>query len=169
MPTLNALNNAPPTHFLTMIGGPLEGQTWLAERVAPLRPFVSVEALIEAFEQIIQPCSAAEKIALIASHPDLGSKLAIGLSDLSVQEQAAAGLDRLMPEEYAQFHSYNTAYKQQFGFPFVICARDHTKDSILAAFVTRLQHTRPQEINSGIAQVQRILALRLRDHFGENA
>lgn len=165
MPTLDDLNTAPETLFPALIGGPLEGQTWLAQRVAARRPFGSVAALTEAFVQVIASCTEEEKVALITSHPDLGNKLAVGLSDYSVQEQASAGLDRLTPDEYTTFHQYNTAYRERFGFPFVICVRDHTKDSILVAFEKRLNHSRSDEIQTGIAQVARILALRLEGSF----
>jgi OHCU decarboxylase len=165
MPTLNDLNHAEPTQFLALIGGPLEGQTWLAERIASYRPFASVEALIAAFHEVVATMSEADKIALIASHPDLAGKAAIdgSLSEASKQEQAAAGLDRLTHDEYETFHQRNTAYKQAFGFPFVICARENTKASILAAFETRLQNPRAQEIDAGVSEVLKILRLRLLD------
>src|SRR5688572_32577498 len=53
----------------------------------------------------IGQASLGEKISLIASHPDLAGKAAIegNLSAMSVAEQAAAGLDKLSAEEYAEF------------------------------------------------------------------
>lgn len=164
---LNELNQASDAEFMRMIGGPLEGQTWLAQRVAVARPFTDVEALASAFEQVVQAATAAEKVALISSHPDLAGKAAIAgeVSEMSKREQAAAGLDRLTPEEYAEFHRLNGAYKARFGFPFVICARENTKDSILAAFNTRLEHTREAEIDTGVREVLKILRLRLIDQF----
>jgi OHCU decarboxylase len=162
---LHTLNTAPIHQFLELIGGPLEGQTWLAERIAPQRPFATVQDLIEAFQVAIQGASESEKIALITSHPDLAGKAMIDntLSATSQQEQAAAGLNRLTPTEFDQFHQFNNAYKQTFGFPFVICARENTKDSILGAFATRLAHLRADEIAIGVGEVFKILRLRLLD------
>lgn len=164
---LSTLNNIPVAQFLELIGGPLEGQTWLAERVAVHRPFAAVEALATAFRQVVDASTESEKIALITSHPDLAGKATIAgnVSEMSKREQAAAGLDRLTPEEYAAFHERNTAYKQQFGFPFVICARENTKITILEAFQTRLQNPRSQEIETGVTEVLKILRLRLLDKF----
>lgn len=164
MPTLAELNQAAPAEFLRLIGGPLEGQTWLAERVVSQRPFASVDALSRAFAAAATAASETEQIALIASHPDLGEKLAIKpLSDHSEREQAAAGLDQLTPAEYALFHQSNQVYRAAFGFPFVICAREHTRDSILAAFAERQHHTRAQELATALAEVLKILRLRLAD------
>ena len=50
----------------------------------------------------------------------------------SRREQASAGLDRLSPDEYEHFTRTNTAYRERFGFPFVVCVREHDKASILA-------------------------------------
>jgi OHCU decarboxylase len=164
---LDALNQTDDQHFLAEIGGPLEGQHWLAQRVAAARPFVSVEALFAAFEQVVAQASIDERIALIASHPDLAGKAAIAgeVSADSKREQAAAGLDRLTPEEYAAFHEMNSAYKAKFGFPFVICARENTKDSILAAYRTRIDQPRQVEIELAVGEVLKILRLRLLDRF----
>lgn len=165
--SLDALNAASDSEFLALIGGPLEGETWLAERVAAHRPFPDVEALYKAFEREVSAASDAERIALIASHPDLGNKLAVGkpLSADSVREQASAGLDRLTEDEYAEFHRLNTDYRAAFGFPFVICARENTKDSILTAFRSRRQNSRTQEIETAVREVLKILHLRLIDKF----
>jgi OHCU decarboxylase len=166
--SLDALNAAPDAQFLEMIGGPLEGQTWLAERVSAHRPFASTDALYAAFASEVGAASEAERIALIASHPDLGSKLAVGkpLSADSVREQASVGLDRLTEDEYTEFHRLNTEYRTAFGFPFVICARENTKDTILAAFRARRLNPRAQEIETAVAEVLKILRLRLIDKYG---
>jgi OHCU decarboxylase len=162
---LAELNSVPESQFLERIGGPLEGEAWLAQGVAALRPFADTEALIATFRQIVDASSLEEKISLIASHPDLAGKAAIegNLSAMSVAEQAAAGLDKLSPEEYAEFTRLNTAYKERFGFPFVICAREHNKSSILKAFVLRLENRREAEIETGTNEVLKILGLRLKD------
>ena len=166
--SLDMLNAASQSEFLALIGGPLEGEIWLAERVAAHRPFADVSALYSAFEREVAAASESERIALIASHPDLGNKLAVGkpLSADSVREQASAGLDRLTQAEYADFHRLNTDYRAAFGFPFVICARENTKDTILAAFRSRRQNSRAQEIETAVSEVLKILRLRLIDKYG---
>jgi 2-oxo-4-hydroxy-4-carboxy-5-ureidoimidazoline decarboxylase len=162
---LEALNQAAEETFLGLIGGPLEGETWLAARIFPRRPFTSVDDLYAAFEAAVEQTDDDEKIKLITSHPDLAGKAKI--SPTSISEQAAAGLDRLTPEEYTAFTKLNTAYKTRFGFPFVLCARENTKDTILAGFRERLHHSRRQEIDIAICEVLKILKLRLIDQFNE--
>ena len=104
-------------------------------------------------------------MAVLRAHPDLAGKLAIAgeLTEDSRMEQAGAGLDRLTAPEHARFTQLNTAYVEKFGFPFIIAVRDNTKDSILAAFTTRIAHDTATEFATACAQVERIAELRLKD------
>ena len=100
-------------------------------------------------------------MALIQAHPDLVGRAALAgtLTPESTSEQAAAGLDRLTQAEIADFQSISTRqYQARFGFPFVICARENKKASILAGFAARLQHTREQEIENALARWPRLPA-----------
>lgn len=160
---LEDLNQASAADFIAQTGGALEGEHWLAERVLKHRPFADVEAIMRAFETEIRAASESEKIRLLASHPDLGIKVDSTVSAASQQEQASAGLNRLNQAEYETFATLNEKYKATFGFPFVICARENTKDSILSAFQDRLQHDRPTEIETGIGEIIAIIRLRLLD------
>lgn len=163
MITLETLNHVSEAQFLELTGGTLEGELWLAERVVAHRPFADVAAIISAFETVITAASQDEKIRLIASHPDLGVKVKQNLSAASVSEQAAAGLDQLTQTEFDTFQSLNTQYRERFGFPFVICARENSKDSILAAFQQRLSNPIAQEIEIGVSEIVKIIRLRLLD------
>jgi len=160
---LATLNQLPESQFLTTIGGPLEGETWLAARVIQSRPFADRDALIQAFASAIESATPDEKIRLLNSHPELAAKVDTTLSEASVQEQAAAGLNRLTPAEYEEFKAQNYAYRQAFGFAFVICARENTKHSILASFRERMIRSREDEIALGVGEVFKILRLRLLD------
>jgi OHCU decarboxylase len=109
--------------------------------------------------------SMGQQVALLSAHPDLVGRAALEgrLSPASASEQAAAGLNRLTPEEVAAFQYYNQAYRARFGFPFVICVREKKKESILAGFAERLSHSYAQEIHLALNEVAKICALRLYD------
>jgi len=161
--SLDILNNADKTRFLQLIGGPLEGETWLAERVLSKRPFADIDALMVAFSEIATQATEAEKIRIIRSHPDLAVAATDELSDTSVREQSSAGLNQLTAAEVSEFQRLNTAYWAKFDFPFVICVREHTKGSILAHFKERLQNNREAEIATGVREVLKIIRLRTID------
>jgi len=98
---------------------------------------------------------------MIRAHPDLVGRAA--LTAESAREQAGAGLNQLSPEEIALFQRHNAAYREKFGFPFVICARLNKKEAILAGFERRLPHSREQEIQAALEEIFKIAELRLRD------
>jgi len=85
------------------------------------------------------------------------------LTHSSTREQASAGLDRLTPDEFEAFTRTNTAYRERFGFPFVICVREHTKESILRVAAERLEHTRDEEVRVALEEIAKIARLRMRE------
>ncbi len=166
--TLHDLNAADQAIFQAVVAPLFEGSPAWVGRASQARPFADVESLHDALTAVLSAASPAEQIALIQAHPDLVGRAALtgSLSVASTAEQAAAGLDRLTPDEIAHFSAYNAAYRDRFGFPFVICAREHRKASILAAFPLRLQNTRPAEITTALREIAKIVWLRLQDQVG---
>lgn len=114
---------------------------------------------------VVHAATPEEQLALIRAHPELAGKAAIDrtLTEASAAEQASAGLDRLTPEEYERFHALNAAYRARFGFPFIICVRLTDKAGILAAMDRRLAHDRDEEIATALAEIGKIVRLRLED------
>jgi len=164
-PTLSDLNRGDLAGFLRVCGPIFESSPWIAERTWQRRPFPSVEVLHRQLVATLDAATDEEKIGLIAAHPDLVGRLAREgkLSRESSREQEEAGLTALSAEEIARFESYNRDYRQKFGFPFVICARENRKEAILAAFPARLAHSRGQEVTAALAEIAAIARLRLRD------
>lgn len=165
MPFPDALNAAAPNEFVDTLGFLFEHSPWVVERAAPLRPFASVDAAMAGFAQTVTEASDAEKLALLTAHPELAGKEAIdrNLTAESTAEQASAGLDKLTDEEFAQFQQGNGAYRETFGFPFIICVRNYDKASILAAMHTRLHNDKTTEFEAALTQVLDIVRLRLTD------
>jgi 2-oxo-4-hydroxy-4-carboxy-5-ureidoimidazoline decarboxylase len=119
---------------------------------------------------VMYDASFEEQLALIRAHPELAGKAAIDgtLTDASAAEQASAGLDRLTPEEFARFHALNAAYRERFGFPFIICVRLTDKAGILAAMEARIAHDTETEIATALEQIGEIVRLRLADMVTED-
>jgi 2-oxo-4-hydroxy-4-carboxy-5-ureidoimidazoline decarboxylase len=81
----------------------------------------------------------------------------------SRHEQGGLGLDRLSDAEFVRFERLNAAYAKRFGFPFIICVRRHTRDSILDRFERRLGSTPDEERATALAEIGHIARLRLND------
>lgn len=139
-----------------------EHSPWVEERV-DARP--SSGDRLGDLLSVMYAASAEEQLALIRAHPELAGKAAIDrtLTEASAAEQASAGLDRLTPKEYERFHALNAAYRERFGFPFIICVRLTDKAGILDAMERRLDNDCDVEIMTALAQIGEIVRLRLED------
>jgi 2-oxo-4-hydroxy-4-carboxy-5-ureidoimidazoline decarboxylase len=156
---INALNR---TAFIDQMANVYEHGRWAAEIAEAARPFASFDRLRSAFAQAIQAAPVDRQLALICAHPELPDrKKRASLTMSSRDEQEGAGLDALSDEEFEQFSQLNESYRQKFAFPFIICVRRHTKDSIMAEFRTRLEHDRDEERKAALIEIDRIAALRL--------
>jgi 2-oxo-4-hydroxy-4-carboxy-5-ureidoimidazoline decarboxylase len=161
--SLDEVNAMPESDFVAIIGPLFEHSPWIARETWPQRPFVSREDLLARLAATFRRATLERKLDLIRAHPDLAGRLARqgDLTPDSTQEQASAGLDRLLPDEVKQFEEYNRSYQARFNFPFVICARLNDKKTILLAFQRRLQLSRADEIETALDEIEKIAALRL--------
>jgi 2-oxo-4-hydroxy-4-carboxy-5-ureidoimidazoline decarboxylase len=167
--TIAEINALDRHQFVDRLGFVFEQSPWIAEQAWDARPFRDRDHLQRVMVDVVENATIEQQIALIRAHPDLAGKAAIAgeLTAESTREQSGAGLDRLSPAEFARFTHLNQSYRDRFGFPFVICVRDHTKESILAAFEDRLKHDRNNEIATALIEIAKIANLRLQDRVSD--
>jgi 2-oxo-4-hydroxy-4-carboxy-5-ureidoimidazoline decarboxylase len=161
--SLVELNACSKADFVAALANVFEYSPWIAEQAASARRFAGVTPLFEAMKAAVARAPAEMRLALIKAHPDLANKTqrAAGLTAESSAEQNSAGLDRLSDAEYVAFERVNNAYRSKFGFPYIVCVRRHTRDSILRDFERRLPNDVAAEMQASIAEIFRIAALRL--------
>lgn len=125
----------------------------------------TVEGLAEALRAVVERATREAQIALLRAHPDLAGKAMVRgmLSTASAKEQAGAGLDQCTEEEFAAFQSLNAAYRDKFGFPFILAARGRHRRDILDAFRRRIENSPEEEFREALQQVHRIALFRLMD------
>ena len=156
--------------FVERFGSIFEHSPWIATRAFDLElgpAHDSATGLHNALARIFRSASHDERLGVLRAHPDLAGKLAAArrLTPESTAEQASAALDALTDDERATFQRLNADYVAKHGFPFIIAVRDNTKDSILAAFHTRIGNDTQTEFATACAQVERIAELRLKDQL----
>jgi 2-oxo-4-hydroxy-4-carboxy-5-ureidoimidazoline decarboxylase len=159
--TLDELNASNRDSFIAALGSIFEASPWAAQRAWPHRPFASLDALHRAMIAEVSASSRDEQLALLRAHPDLGTRA--GMTRASAGEQAGAGLDRLTPDEFDRLRQLNTAYRDKFGFPFLLAVKGSTKHDVLAALAARLPATPDEEFAEAMRQVFRIAWFRLQD------
>lgn len=168
--TAKEAGNLDKDEFVARFGHLFEGSPHFAEAAWQKRPFRGFSDLLRAFEETVYAASREQKLDLIRAHPDLAGKAAVegSLTPESTREQASAGLDRLSPKEYESFTRMNSAYREKFGFPMVVCVREHTKETILANAGARLRNSRAEEIETALGEIAKIANLRLQELVSPN-
>ncbi|MGY2047304.1 allantoinase PuuE [Methylobacterium sp. JK268] len=152
-----------PALFRERFGDVFEHSPWVAERVLAqgLGPAQDdADGLHAAMVAAMRGADPERLTALIRSHPDLGERVGTLTPD-SAAEQASAGLDALSEEDRARFLDLNARYRERFGFPFVMAARDRRPDEILSALETRLENDPETEREAALAEIETIARLRL--------
>lgn len=163
--SLTELGGLDEGRFVGALGSLFEHSPWVAEAAWRRRPFGSVAELHAALEAAMREAPRDRQLDLIRAHPELAGREAQQgtLTRESTHEQASAGLDRLTAEEFEALERLNRAYRERFGFPLIVCVREHTKDSIIGWGVARLAHSREEEIDIALGEIAKIARLRLAD------
>ncbi|WP_226953160.1 2-oxo-4-hydroxy-4-carboxy-5-ureidoimidazoline decarboxylase [Mesopusillimonas faecipullorum] len=161
--SLDALNKIPPQDFVEVLGGVFEHSPWVAQGVVELRPFQSVQALHQAMVACIADAGHKAQLSLMRAHPELAGKAAVKgeLTADSASEQTGAGLDQCTPQEFAHLTALNQAYREKFGFPFIIAVRGLDRSRIIQAFERRLSRDYDEEFAECLTQIYTIGELRL--------
>ena len=154
------------TDFLAAFGQVFEHSPWIAGRTWDSgldRRHDSPQGLHQAFRNVILAASRDEQMSLLRAHPELAAAEAQAedLTAHSRNEQRGAALDRCRPDEFAEFQRLNEAYRQKFGFPFIVAVKGLDRRQILDRFRSRLQNTPETEFKEAVAQVIRIGYFRL--------
>lgn len=153
------------THdFIARYGGIYEHSPWVAECCAQEAIGVDdVNRLAEMLADCVDNAAPERQLELIRAHPDLAGKAQVAgeLTPESTAEQASAGLDQCTKLEYERFQALNEAYREKFGFPFVMAVRGRTRQEILDAFSARLQNDYDVEFETALSEIHTIARFRL--------
>jgi 2-oxo-4-hydroxy-4-carboxy-5-ureidoimidazoline decarboxylase len=163
--SLEKLNASSGADFAAALAGVFEDAPWVAAAARHDAPFATVAALHQRLMAAVRAAPRDQQLAFVRSHPELASKVqqAGDLTAESKSEQGSLGLNRLSAAEFQKFERLNSAYRGKFGFPFIICVRRHTRDSILRRFEARLANATDTEFATALDEIGLITRLRLVD------
>jgi 2-oxo-4-hydroxy-4-carboxy-5-ureidoimidazoline decarboxylase len=160
MPGLDHLNRLAEADFIRALDGIFEHAGWVPAAVAGRRPFGSVGALHSAMLEQLRHATPDRLLAFLNGHPDLvAGALPRDLTAASLREQSSAGLGAAAGA--AALPALNQAYRRRFGFPFIICLRQHTAANTLRQLRQRLTHAPEAEQAAALAEITEITRLRL--------
>jgi OHCU decarboxylase len=136
----------------------------VAEAVAPIAAdLTDTDRIAELMADCVDNADTEQQLALIRAHPDLAGRARVAgeLTPESSEEQASAGLDRCSKLDYERFQALNDAYKEKFGFPFVMAVRDSSCREILDVFSARLRNDYDLEFENALTEIHKIARLRI--------
>lgn len=164
--SIEELNSLSQVNFQRIFYNVVELWPAAAAHVYTKLPVGSFTELASHFSHYLESIDNTSKILILQSHPDLAGRL-LNTNSLSVEsanEQAAAGLNQLLPQQRLVLSDLNKQYRDKFGFPFVICVRQNNKiEKILEGITARLPNDKPTEIALGINEVKKICDIRIGD------
>ena len=163
MADLDRINGLDRDAFVDLLGGVFEHAAWVAEAAHAKGPFASVEALHAAMIASVREAPPATRLAFLNGHPELAGPeaRARAMTADSAREQGSAGLDRLSQADAEAFDRLNAAYRDRFGFPFIVAVRGRDLREILVLFRQRLARARADEEATALDEIAAITRMRL--------
>jgi 2-oxo-4-hydroxy-4-carboxy-5-ureidoimidazoline decarboxylase len=158
---LNALEREAAAEALRRACG---AERWV-QRMLARRPFASSEALYASADDEWRACTRADFLEAFGHHPQIGENLEAlrrrfqSTARLSQNEQA--GVEGADEATLLALRDGNAAYRERFGFIFIICATGKTAAEMLAALRARLDNDPDIELSIAAAEQAKITRLRL--------
>ncbi len=152
--------------YLSIYGGIYEASPWIAESALEFGAADDLDTAVsmhKVLKKVVDHAPRHKQLNLIRAHPALavGANGARILSSASQSEQSGAGLDNCSAEELQAFQALNTAYKEKFGFPFVLAIKGKDRHEILSAFRERLNNDLEAEFAKALQEIHKIAYRRL--------
>jgi 2-oxo-4-hydroxy-4-carboxy-5-ureidoimidazoline decarboxylase len=158
---LNALDRSGAAEALHRCCG---AERWVTAMLAA-RPYASTAHLQELAERCWQALGAEDILEAFTHHPQIGEDLAAlrlrfaRTEALSLREQAG-----VLGAQEATLHALrdgNRAYRERFGYIFIVCATGKSAEQMLGLLHQRLPHPPEQELAIAAAEQAKITRLRL--------
>jgi OHCU decarboxylase len=132
--------------------------------MAARRPFASRAALFAAADELCAGLEREDWLEAFGRHPPIGEKRAAAETSAterrwSEQEQSAAA--RAAAETLTALAEANRAYRERYGYLFIVCAAGKSAEEMLALLRQRLQNDPGTELGVAAEEQRRIARLRL--------
>jgi uric acid transporter len=158
--SLDEVNAMTAERFTEVFGHVVQDVPWAVERAFEQRPYPDTKALREAFQDAVLTGSSEQQLEMIGSFPDLGAEDETGHA-LAVDHVA---LSNLSDDDHDDVVELATAYREHFGFPLVICARETEHfDRVLKNGWSRMDNSDGAEKAFALIEIAKIANYRFDD------
>jgi allantoicase len=158
-PGLARLAALPAADALAALTACCGAHRW-AEALAARRPFTSRAELLRVADAVWWQLDEADWLEAFAAHPQIGEspRGAGAHARWSAGEQARA---QASPVAATALAEANRAYRERFGFIYIVCAQGRGAEELLADVTQRLDQPREVEVRTAAEEQAQITRLRL--------
>jgi xanthine permease len=158
--TLGEVNSMTEERFNEVFGHVVQDVPWAVERAYEQRPFEDTKALREAFQDAVLTGSSEQQGQLLNAFHDLGAEDETGHA-LAVDHVALSNLDE---DDHNDVVELAGAYREHFGFPLIICARETERfDRVLKNGWSRMDNSPAAEKAFALIEIAKIANYRFTD------
>ncbi|MGV9824508.1 MULTISPECIES: solute carrier family 23 protein [unclassified Gordonia (in: high G+C Gram-positive bacteria)] len=158
--TLDEVNKMTREMFRDVFGEVVQSVDWVLDRAWAQRPFEDVHDLRIAFQEAMLTGSDEQQLQLIKAFPDLGAEDETG----TLRAVDHKGLSHLEETEHENVVNLASAYRDHFGFPLVICARETERyDRVLRNGWARMDNSEISEKSFALIEIAKIVNYRFDD------
>jgi len=146
------------------------GSVRWAKSVAAQRPYTDVTALYQTADTAWRKLGRADWLEAFGRHPQIGEKTASGSETSrhwSKGEQA--GAHSAAENTIERLAEGNGAYREKFGYIFIVCATGKSAEEMLAILGERLHNDPGRELHIAAEQQRLITRLRLEKLLADKA
>ena len=138
------------------------GSTEWVDAMVDRRPFQSESQLLDAADETWQRLTETDWRQAFASHPQIGAaRSADDSSHAPWSQQEQAGMKDAGDATRQAMADGNRAYREKFGYIFIVCATGKSSDEMLAILAERLKNDAATEIRIAAEEQRKITRLRL--------
>ncbi len=158
--TLDEVNAMTKERFTAIFGHVVQDVPWAIERAFEQRPFADTTALREAFQDAVLTGTTEQQEELLNAFHDLGAEDETGHA-LAVDHVALSNLDE---DDHNDVVDLAAAYREHFGFPLIICARETERfDRVLKNGWSRMDNSAAAEKAFALIEIAKIANYRFTD------
>jgi len=158
--TLDEVNSMTKDRFTEVFGHVVQDVPWAVDRAFEQRPFAGTTALREAFQDAVLTGTSAQQDELLSAFPDLGAEDETGHA-LAVDHVALSNLD---DDDHDDVVNLAGAYREHFGFPLIICARETERfERVLTNGWSRMDNSPAAERAFALIEIAKIANYRFDD------
>ena len=140
------------------------GSSNWARGLADARPFRDPNQLLATADRLWWELEPADWLEAFSHHPQIGEKKSERPQDAEAtrwSEEEQRGTREALAETMAALAAANRAYREKFGYIFIVCATGKSSDEMLTIVRERLQHDPESELRIAAEEQRRITRLRL--------